>query len=79
MEPDGVGYLGDSSSVIVEGGAFLICQLGIYIESNLQLIVPHRDKMPSYGDVWATTVWAVKRMKGVRIRWTDGERTPWFR
>ncbi len=65
MQPDGVGFLGESSNVIVNAGAFLTRKLRIYIESTLQLIVPHRDQMPSYGDVWATTVWAVKRTRGV--------------
>ncbi len=43
MQPDDVGYLGDSESVRVEAGAFLTCKLRIYSESNLQLIVPYRD------------------------------------
>ncbi|PBK72043.1 hypothetical protein ARMSODRAFT_972737 [Armillaria solidipes] len=65
MQPDGVGYLGDSQSVIVEAGAFLTCKLKIYIKSNLQLIVPHRDKMPDVWPEYATTLRAVKRTRGV--------------
>ncbi len=70
MQPDGVGYLGDSSSVIIEAGAFLTCRLRIYITSKLQLIVPHRDKMSSYsGDVWAEYATGVRTVKRrIRIR-----------
>ncbi len=70
MQPDGARYLGDRSSVIAEAGAFLTCELRIYITSNLQLIVPHRDKKPSYsGEVWAEYATRVRTVKwSIRIR-----------